>query len=166
MSTTSFQASSTSRTKFHQTRVTFVGIVLLGLLSGCVNEPGIMTFSVANKFLYPDPSNNGLCTGGLRAKLTTSNGTVLEIPSVAPGKDSFVSPTPTTPYGLDQTITVEAWCNTGGGVEGYSKYSRKGSSAQSFGASVNAPGPGTAKRSYEIVSPGPVIGFDGQQPIP
>jgi hypothetical protein len=158
MSTTSSQVSSTSPIKVWL-RKPVIGLGLIGLLSACNNEPGVMTFQVINVSLENGTRSTGLCTGGLRAKLTTSNGTVLEIPNVAPDKESTLNPSPTTPFGANQTITIEAWCNTGVGTEGYSKFSRQGSSAKIFGADVTAPRASGTKLSYEVTAPGPIITF-------
>jgi hypothetical protein len=139
-----------------------VGLLTLTcLFTACTNEPGFMSFDVTNVFRDSATNNErpGLCTGGLRAKMTTSDGTVLEIPDVAPGKTAFLNPSPTTPFGVSQTITVEAWCKTVGGTEGYSKFSRLGSGNKMFGVTVTAPEAGAAKPAYEVTSPGPFITY-------
>jgi hypothetical protein len=160
MSTTSRQASSTSPIKLWLT-TPLIGLGLIGLLLACNNEPGVMTFGVNNLFrdAVTNKESPGLCTGGLRAKMTTSDGTILEIPNVAPGKNSTLNPSPTKPFGVNQTITIEAWCNTGGVTEGYSKFSRQGSGDKIFGATVTAPQASGTKPSYEVTSPGPIITF-------
>jgi hypothetical protein len=142
MSTTSRQASSTSPIKLWLT-TPLIGLGLIGLLLACNNEPGVMTFGVNNLFrdAVTNKESPGLCTGGLRAKMTTSDGTILEIPNVAPGKNSTLNPSPTKPFGVN------------------SKSSRQGSGDKIFGATVTAPQASGTKPSYEVTSPGPIITF-------
>jgi hypothetical protein len=127
------------------------------IFSSCEMYPSKFLVFVSNYVPNTKPVVNGLCTGGLRAKVTSSSGKIVEIPNVELGKGNLFDIYPTIPYGTNQTITIEAWCKTQSGTEGYSKRIRNGSNIEVITVGIHAPDDSNPKSEYEVISPGPMI---------
>jgi hypothetical protein len=54
-------------------------------------------------------------------------------------------------------MTIEAWCKTASGAEGYSRQVRNGSSFKLFILRVLAPDENTLPSAHEVIKPGPII---------